>query len=172
MQHCGYQVYAADFNEKRQAVAKECGLAHVGGSIESFGLPEKSIGFAMDCSGNDNAIIGMIPYIRQGGELALVGVPWKPSSDMSAHDLLRQIFYSYLHVYSGWEWSLPFHSGDFDPNSNLKSMETALRWIKEGAIKTDGIYELFDPADCGTLYPAVAANSLDKPCAVFDWRNY
>lgn len=52
----------------------------------------------------------------------------------------------------------------------MRSMETALRWIIEDSIHTDGIYELFDPGDCGTLYPAIAAGQLEKPCAIFDWR--
>lgn len=170
MHRCGYRVYVFDPNEKRQETARLCGLKHVGSRADGFGLPEKSIGLAIDCSGNDNATLSMIPYIRQLGELSLVGVPWNLSSDLTAHDLLRQIFYSYLHVYSGFEWSLPLHSGDFDPNSNLRSMECALNWIMDGSIVTEGIYQLFDPKDCGSLYPAIAAGRLEKPCAIFDWR--
>lgn len=171
MQHCGYSVYATDPNPRRRLIAAKCGLKHVAEGPDAFGLPGKSIGIGIDCSGNDFGITGMIPYIRQGGELALVGVPWKRTSDMYAHDLLREIFYSYLHVFSGFEWAIPYHSGDFDPNSNLKSMQTALQWIIEGSLKTDDIYELFAPADCHTLYPEIAANSLEKPCAIFDWRS-
>lgn len=172
MRRCGFTVYAVDPLESRRAIAKKCGLVHVEESPSSFGLPEKSVGIGMDCSGNDLAISAMIPYLRQGGELSLVGVPWKRSSDIYAHDLLRQIFYSYLHVYSGFEWSLPLTSGAFDPNSNYKSMQTALGWILEDSIVTDGIYEVFDPADCSTLYPAIASNRLEKPCVIFDWRSY
>lgn len=172
MQHCGYKVYAADPNPKRQETARACGLKHVGGSADSFGLAPESVGMGIDCSGNNEATFSMIPYIRKMGDLALVGVPWRRTSDLSAHDLLRQIFYSYLHVYSGWEWSLPRHSGDFAPNSNMHSMETALEWIADGSIVTDGIYELFSPRDCGTLYPTIAAGKLEKPCAVFDWREF
>lgn len=171
MQLCGYKVYAADPNPKRQETARSCGLKHVAASIESFGLAPRSAGLGIDCSGNNQATFSMIPYIRQLGDLALVGVPWNQTSDMSAHQLLRDIFYSYLHVYSGFEWSLPRHSsGEFDPNSNMLSMQRALEWIQDGSIVTDGIYELFSPRDCGTLYPTIAAGKLEKPCAVFDWR--
>ena len=171
MQRCGFPVYATDPNEKRQEIARSCGLKHVGPDVKSFGLPEKCAGLGMDCSGNDQAILSLSPYIRQLGQLALVGVPWRQTSDLSAHELLRQIFYSYLRVYSGWEWSLPRHSGEFNPNSNLRSMRTALDWIADGSIVTDGIYELFSPEECSSLYPAIAAGKLEKPCAVFDWRH-
>lgn len=169
-QRCGYDVYAVDPDENRLSIARTCSLRHTGTSADSFGLPPKSIGLAVDCSGNDNAILSMIPYIRQMGELALVGVPWRCTSSVTAHELFRQIFYSYLHVYSGWEWSLPRRPGGFDPNSNMHSMQTALRWIMEDSIHTEGIYELFNPRDCGTLYPAIVSGQLKKPCAVFDWR--
>ena len=172
MQRCGFPVYAFDLDEKRQQTARECGLKHVSASTASFGLPEKSVGLAIDCSGNDQAILSVIPYIRQLGELALVGVPWRPTSDVTAHELLRQIFYSYLHVYSGFEWSIPRYSGDFDPNSNMRSIQTALEWIRDGSIVTDGIYKLFTPQECSVLYPNIAAGKLEKPCAIFDWRGF
>lgn len=172
LQRCGFTVYAVDLNQKRQETARSCGLKHVGSSFEELGVASRSAGLGIDCSGNNQATFSMIPYLRQMGELALVGVPWKRTSDLYAHDLLREIFYSYLHIYSGWEWSLPFHSGEFGPNGNLHSMQTALQWIADGSIVTDGIYELFSPRDCGTLYPAIAAGRLEKPCAVFDWREF
>ncbi len=172
LQHLGFYVYAADPNQKRRETAHTCGLKYVAPSIESFGLDYKSIGLAIDCSGNDNAILSIIPYIRQMGDLALVGVPWQLTSDVSAHELLRQIFYSYLNIYSGWEWSLPLHSGDFNPNSSFRNMETALRWITDGFIVTDGIYELFYPQNCDNLYSTIANGKLEKTCAIFDWRGF
>ena len=166
----GFTVYCTDVNPARQEVARQCGLTRVASSVGAFHLKEKSIGLAMDCSGNDNAIFSSIPYIRKDGELMLVGVPWLCTSDKLAHDFLREIFYSFLHVYSGFEWSLPRYSGEFDPNSNMHSMECALEWIRDGSIHVDGIYELFHPKDCNTLYPRIASGNLDKPCAIFDWR--
>lgn len=172
LQHCGYKVYAVDTKPERQEIARNCGLKYVGSSFEELNVPKKSAGLGMECSGNNQATFSMIPYLRQHGELALVGVPWNRTSDMYAHDLLREIFYAYLHVYSGWEWSLPLHSGDFDPNSNLRSMQTALDWICEGSIVTDGIYKLYSPKDCGTLYPAIVSGKIEKPVAIFDWREF
>lgn len=170
MQCCGYRVYAFDPHPDRRRTASLCGLTHVGETVTALGIKEKSAGLAIDCSGNELAVMAMLPYIRQGGEVALVGVPWKRTSETFVHDFLYQIFYSYLHVYSGWEWSLPLTPGEFDPNCNFASMQTALRWIAEGSIRTDDIYELHDPRDCGCLYPAIAAGSLSKPCVIFDWR--
>lgn len=166
----GFDVYCTDVSEARRKTAAMCGLEKVAGMVADFGVPKKTFGLAMDCSGNDQAIFSCVEYIRQDGELMLVGVPWLCTSDKTAHDFLREIFYSFLHVYSGFEWSLPRYSGDFDPNSNMHSMECALEWIRDGSIRVDGIYELFHPQDCSTLYPRIAAGGLNKPCAIFDWR--
>lgn len=172
MQHCGYEVYAIEPVEKKRTVAEKCGIRHIFASAGDVTIAPKSAGLAIDCSGNEKAVFALLPYIRQGGELSLVGVPWKRTSETYAYDLLKEIFCSYIHIYSGWEWSIPLHSGKFDPNSNFRSFETALNWIADDVIHTEGIYKLVDPADCGTIYPAIASGNFDSTCAVYDWRNY
>ena len=172
MQHCGYEVYAIDLFENRRITAQKCGIKHLFASAGALTVPQKSAGLAIDCSGNEKAVFELLPYIRPCGELSLVGVPWKRTTETYAHDLLREIFTSYIHLYSGWEWSIPLHSDKFNPNSNFRSFGTALNWIADDILHTDGIYELYKPSDCGTLYPIIAAGSLPSTCAVFDWRSY
>ena len=172
LKKCGYTVYCTDISESRRTIAQKCGLDHVASEISQLGIVEKSIGLCIDCTGNDEAIISSIPYIRYYGELMLVGVPWLKTSDLSAHDFFHQIFYSYLHVISGFEWGLPRNSSEFVPNSNMHSMETAMQWILDGSIKTDGIYTLYDPRDCTSLYPAIAAHNIPTPCCIFDWESF
>jgi Zn-dependent alcohol dehydrogenases len=172
MQHCGYEVYAIDPVEKRRDVANKCGIRNVFASVGEMTLSPKCAGLAIDCSGNEKSVFALLPYIRQGGELSLVGVPWRRTSEAYAYDLLKEIFCSYIHIYSGWEWSIPLHSGRFNPNSNFRSFETALNWIADDVIHTDGIYKLVEPEDCGTIYPAIASGTFDSTCAIFDWRKF
>lgn len=166
----GFKVYCTDVAESRREIAKQCGLQHVAESVEALGLAERSIGLCMECSGNNEATLSVIPYIRQGGDLMLVGVPWLHTSDVSVHYLFRQIFYGFINIRSGFEWEGPRYRGDFDPNCNMYSMETAMSWILDGSIKVDGIYKLYDPRDCTTLYPAIAEKKVAQPCCIFDWR--
>lgn len=170
LQHCGYEVYATDPVESRRAVAKMCGLRHVMASLDEAPEIHGKIGLALECSGMEEAASTLLDYIRKGGELSLVGVPWYRSTDIDAHTLLRKIFYGYVHVHSGWEWSLPRHSAEFLPDSNYASFERSMEWIRDGFIQVDGIYQSESPHDCGRIYADIAAGSLEKTCAMFDWR--
>lgn len=168
LQHCGYEVYGVDPVESRRETAKKCGISHVIASAEE--LQKESVGIVFECSGSDRATMSALPCIRKGGELALVGVPWRKTTDTPVQELFRSVFYGYVHVYSGWEWSIPAESGDFQPNSNQHSFATAMRWIREGAIRVDGIYELVRPQDCDSLYKSLVDRSFEKTCAIYDWR--
>lgn len=172
MEHCGYEVYAVDPSALRCQTAEACGLRHVFSSIESIpGLKGKA-GAVFECSGSEQATFGAFDYLRKGGEIFLIGVPWRRTTEVYAHDLLVKIFNGFLKVHSGWEWSLPLHAADFTPYSNYGSFETAMGWIRDGFIRVDSIYELADPKDCDAIYQRIANNQLVKTCAIFDWRNY
>lgn len=170
MQHCGYKVYAFDPNLSRREVAQSCGLRHVYGSLDDVPEVKGVAGLAMECSGRENAVYSLMANLRKGGELYLIGVPWFRSTDTFAQELLLNIFYGYIHVYSGWEWSLPGNSTDFDPNSNHNSMVRAMEWIRDGLIKVEGIYEVVSPSECAGVYESIACGTLQKTCVLFDWR--
>jgi threonine dehydrogenase-like Zn-dependent dehydrogenase len=170
MQHCGYKVYAFDPNPGRREVAQSCGLRHVFGSLEEVPELRGSAGAAMECSGREEASMSAMSYLRKGGELFLIGVPWFRSTDTYAHELLLNIFYGFVHVHSGFEWSLPRHSREFHPNSNFGSMLRAMEWIRDGFIRVEGIYNMESPRNCAAVYEQIASGALEKTCVVFDWR--
>ena len=171
--HFGYPVYAVDPVASRRDTAIRCGVEASFASIDALDAPagmKGKFGLALECSGNDHATLGLVPMLRKGGELSLIGVPWRQTSDVSAHELFRQIFIGYVHVRSGWEWSLPRQSQDFLPNSTALNFATSMRLIHEGAIRVEGTYGLHRPQDCNALYQTIAAGKLETTCAMFDWR--
>jgi len=169
MQHCGYEVYAFDPNEGRRATARSCGLRHVYASPDEVPGLKGTAGIAMDCSGREEAVYSLIANLRKGGELYLIGVPWYRSTDKFAHDLMRSIFYGFIQVNSGFEWSLPRQSSEFNPNSNHGSIRKAMEWIRDGLIQVDGIYDIYAPSACGEVYAGIADGTLKKTCVIFDW---
>lgn len=171
LKHCGYNVYTVDPSASRRDTAAACGIKHTAASLEELADLHGIFGLAMECSGNDHATIGLVHSIRKGGEIYLIGVPWKQTSDMAAHELFKAIFTGYVHLSSGWEWSLPRETKDFLPNSTNHSFQTAMRWIAGGALHVDGIYRLYSPGNCNAVYTAIAQGKLDTTCAIFDWRN-
>ena len=172
MRHCGYDVCGVDPSPVRRGMAERCGIRHTCASLEDLGELKGRFGLAMECSGVDQAMIDAANYVRKGGELSIVGVPWRRSSDTYAHTLFETIFMNYVKIYSGWEWSLPLHSADFFPNSNFHSFTTAMEWIRQGSIQVEGTFELFDPANCSDIYRTIANGKLETVFAIFDWRQY
>ena len=170
MQRCGYPVWAVDYSASRRQSAEACEIRHVVSSLEDLQDLKGRFGLAMECSGNDFATLGALEMLRPGGELAIIGVPWRKTSDAFAHDLFRVIFNNYIHMYSGWEWSLPRSSAVFQPNSTMHSFEKAMEWIRDGSIRTNGIFRLYRPDHCAGLYQTIASGNLDVTCAMFDWR--
>jgi threonine dehydrogenase-like Zn-dependent dehydrogenase len=168
--HSGYEVYAVDPVESRRDTARACGIGHVLAKLADAPELKGRAGLALECSGFEQAAIESFDYIRKGGELSLVGVPWFRSTDADAHTLFLKIFYGYVHVYSGWEWSLPRHPAEFLPNSNYGSFGKAMDWIRDGYLKVDGVYELESPRNCDRVYSEISTGKLKTTCAIFDWR--
>ncbi|MCK9861665.1 zinc-binding alcohol dehydrogenase [Paenibacillus sp. ATY16] len=170
MKHCGYTVYAVDPGEKRRQIARECGLLHVYASIKDCQAAGR-FGLAMECSGAEQAALDALDVLRKGGELSLIGVPWYRGTDTWAHDIFLKVFYGFITMTSGWEWSIPRHSSEFMPGSNYGNFAVGMEWIKNGALKVDGIYELVDPARCDDAYQSLVNKTYTKTCTIFDWRS-
>ncbi|MBB3128432.1 threonine dehydrogenase-like Zn-dependent dehydrogenase [Paenibacillus rhizosphaerae] len=174
LQNFGYDVYAVDPVQKRRDYAKKCGILHPVAEIADVPGMAGKFGAAFDCSGDETGIYACADSLRQGGELFLVGVPWRKTTSMDGHGLLLKIFYGFLHVHSGWEWNLPRKSGPFLPDSHDHSLNKSLQWIAEGKLQVDGIALVRDPADCGEVYREIGDNVLqnEASCVLFDWRSY
>jgi|GEM_PF-1233515 len=169
-QHCGYTVYAVDPNESRRNFGSKCGLKNLYSTVKECPVIGK-VGLGMECSGAEQAAIDLLDVLRKGGELSLIGVPWYRGTDTYAHDIFGKIFYGFITVISGWEWSIPLHSKDFLPGSNYGNYEIGMRWIKEGGIVVKDIYETVNPKDCDKVYQAIVNGTCTKTCTIFDWRN-
>lgn len=166
---CGYEVHAVDPTPGRRETAKRCGIEHVYGTVEESPAAGR-IGIAVECSGNEQATLDAVDAVRKGGEMALVGVPWYRGTDTFAHDLLRKIFYGFLTVRSGFEWSLPRHPSEFAPESTFRCFGRAMSWIREGSIKTEGVYRSVSPRECSLIYDEIAEGRSPTTATMFDWR--
>ncbi|MCR8660404.1 zinc-dependent alcohol dehydrogenase [Paenibacillus endoradicis] len=169
LQHCGYPVYAVDPGENRRQIALECGLRHVYENVQDLPVIGR-IGLAVECSGAEQATLSSLDVLRKGGELSLVGVPWYRGTDTFAHELLQKIFYGFVTITSGWEWSIPKHPIDFIPSSNYGNFAVCMQWIKDGDLKVNGIYELADPRNCDSAYQSILSKTTSKTCIIYDWR--
>lgn len=173
LQSFGYRVYGVDLSAERRAIAQKAGLCNVAESLEAW--PEMKGKFAVlyECSGNELAMRAAIPYMRKGGELFQVGVPWKKTSEWDAHTLLYDIFYGFLSLQGGWEWSIPRKEDDFHAHSNYSHIRMAMELIAEGKVQViDEMYELRSPKECAQVYQEIMVPRMKPTSIMFDWRNF
>jgi threonine dehydrogenase-like Zn-dependent dehydrogenase len=152
-QAAGYDVTAVDPLEARVALARASGVRRAVATIDESELAPPRL--VVECSGHENAVLQGCRLVQQGGELVLVGVPWRPRSEASAHELLHAIFHRYVHLRSGWEWELPLHEEPWRGGSILTNHALALRWIDEGRLHVDALADDVRPDQAQHAYEAL-----------------
>jgi threonine dehydrogenase-like Zn-dependent dehydrogenase len=141
----------------------------------------KKVALVVDCSGHEAAIRDACNIVRQNGEVVLVGVPWRPMTDILAHEILSAVFFNYVSLRSGWEWQLPITGRGFvwekllegynnAPQSIMSGFEKALKWLDDGLVKTAGLMSVQTAMDPTSLYADIANRKIAEPFIVLDWR--
>lgn len=167
---CGYEVYAVDPEPSRRAFAVQCGIHNVlpAAPLDDPNIARK-VGLVLECSGHEAAVLDGCKLARKRGEVVLVGAPWLRKTDISAHDLLHQIFFEYVDVRSGWEWELPLHPTDFRANSFYGNLAAGMTWLHEGRIQVDHLYTKMSPRDCQQAYQDLLHRRTPTLAVMFDW---
>jgi threonine dehydrogenase-like Zn-dependent dehydrogenase len=165
----GYEVIACEPNERRRAIAQEHGVTTVLPAIPP-GDPEihKKIGLGLECSGHEQAVLDLCDVVRIRGEVFLVGVPWRPRTDLLAQKILHSVFYNYLGLHSGWEGQMPAFPL---PHSEADHFRAALRWLALGRVRVEpSVWRKVAPTDPQKQYQDILHGRLDTLTVLFDWR--
>ena len=179
----GLEVSVVEPDPVRRAQAEQSGIAstHAEMPLDDPALRGK-VALVADCSGNEAAVLAGCRMVRQMGEVVLVGVPWRKMTDIAAHDLLREVFFNYVQLRSGWEWQLPVHSRGFvweellegynnAPHSTFSGFDRALRWLGEGRVRLDGLVRSLSPAAPQEVYRAIREREVPEPFLLLDWAS-
>ncbi len=166
---CGYEVTAVDPDEAKRRLAEQVGLKRVHPAVPMDQLKGR-VELVIECSGHEQAVLDGCKVVRRGGEVALVGVPWKKRTSLSAFDILHEIFHNYAVLRTGWEWEVPLHTSEFAPNSIFKNFATALRWLADGRIRVAKLADKISPDKAQEAYQNLLHNHCGKLSYIFDWR--
>ena len=168
----GYDVRVVEPDSRRRDAIQRSGIRAVYSSLPANdeGLTGK-VALVLECSGHEQAVLDGVRQVRKGGEVVLVGVPWKRRTDLSAHELLSAVFHRYAVLRSGWEWELPHDASDFRPHSIVSGFRLALRWLAERRIPLEGLIALHDPADAQSVYQGLLRGTMERLFQVFDWEH-
>jgi len=168
----GYPVFAVDPDERRRDLLAADGCCDVGEAVPTLDRPEAALaGFALvvECSGHEQAVLDGCRAVRKGGEVVLVGVPWRRRTDLPAFDVLHAVFHRYAVLRGGWEWELPPRRQEFRRGSIFESFAGALRWLAEGRVRASGLCTPLPPAECDRAYQDLLHGRCERLSYVFDW---
>lgn len=165
----GYAVTAIDPIESRRRSASNLRLRDIRPAVEIDDL-EDDIALHVECSGHEQAVHDGCKCVRKGGEIFLVGVPWRRKTENYSFDLLHAIFHRYVVLRSGWEWQVPRESRDFSQNSIMGNLAAAVGWLADGRLSVKNMGGLYTPDRAQQVYSGLLDQSLPTPTAIFDWR--
>jgi len=156
-QLAGYTVTATDLAESRVALARLCGVhdAHVELAESQVSSPK----LVVECSGHEDAILQACQLADYGGEVALVGVPWRQTSATSAHEMLEAIYRRSLRLRGGSEWALPVLDAPFSTGSILGSHAQAMRWLRNRKLEVRSLATPFRPEEAHAAYESLLCSS-------------
>lgn len=163
-QAAGYRVTAVDPNAERRALAAKCGIRDVQASVPAAA----TFHLALECSGVEQAALDACRAMVKGGEVALVGVPWRARCDLQAFEILKEVFHRYVVLRSGWEWEVPTPATEFRVGSHLANYAAALEWLRDGKLNVGGLAEPASPENPQAIYEALHAGK-GAPTRVVDW---
>ncbi len=168
----GYDVIAVDPLPERRNWAERAGIARVEAAVplDDANLL-RNIDLHIECSGHELAALDGCKIIKKKGEIALVGAPWSQRADVQGHEFLREIFFNYVILRSGWEWELPHHEQDFRQGSIFANFSEALRLLNERRVVVDGLYEILEPSACQTVYQDLLNRRSPALFQLFQWSH-
>jgi len=184
--HAGYKVSVCDPDPERLRLIEASGKFEVYRSLseaqitdnkasteadtEDFvdGKPEP-FALVAECSGHEAALLAGLRNVRKGGEVVMIGVPWRKQTDHTAHEIAWEVFHRYAVLRSGWEWELPIQSDEFNPHSIYSNLKTAARWLQEGRIPLADTIRIESPTLAQEVYRGLADRMLKELFVVFDW---
>jgi threonine dehydrogenase-like Zn-dependent dehydrogenase len=165
----GYRVTAVDLLNRRRQFAQGVGVNDVRAAISGEKDLIDSISLAIECSGNEQATLDCCRVVKKGGEVVLIGVPWRKRTDVPAFDLLHAVFHRYIRLRSGWEWEIPRMASEFRSGSVYGNFAAAMGWLNERRVSVDGLYRVFQPAQAQEVFDSLYRRDNDFLTAVFDW---
>lgn len=167
--NAGYEVSVIEIDDARRAIAEQEGYSTYRSCPVDDENMKKTVDIYVDCSGHEASVLAGCKMVRREGEVIMVGVPWQKRTEIDAHALLWEVFHNYVHLKSGWEWSLPYQADLNSPQSITRNTEKCLTWLKKESFVNKDLIGIYDPKNCQEVYNGLASQSLKDVFVVFDW---
>jgi threonine dehydrogenase-like Zn-dependent dehydrogenase len=161
----GYRVAAIDPDKNRRRWLTDKGF----GDVHEQAPKDAAPSLVVECSGHEQAVLDACRTVGKGGEVVLVGVPWRKQTELSAHAVFHEVFHRYVHLRSGWEWELPLYADKLVGASTFGNFEGALKWLAERRVDVTDLYEMVSPVEAQRVYQDLLHQRAERLAVMFDW---
>lgn len=171
----GYEVVAWDAAPERRALLPDEGVLALAAAPRQQETADDDpagsgdLALVLECSGREQAVLDACAVVRKGGEVVMVGLPWRQHSNGSAYELLRIIWHRYVVLRSGWEYSIPDQPVEHVNGSAVENMTGAMRWLADSRIDVSGLAAVVPVSQAPSAYAGLRAKTWPALSAVFDW---
>jgi len=91
-----YEVTIVEPHAGRRAMAEAAGHRTLPACPLEDPAYAKKVALVVECSGHEQAVLDALLVCRKLGEVAMVGVPWRQRTDLTAHAIVQAIFHNYV----------------------------------------------------------------------------
>lgn len=156
----GFEVVGSDADPARRALLPP-------GARGRERLDPESVDLVLECTGHEARVSEAVGALRSGGELSLVGVPWRPREHEALHPVLSAVFHRYLTVRSGWEWQVPWRADAGPTIPGLLS--AALAALGDGSMGVAGLAATIPPDELPAAYGRLQRRRAPALTYLVDW---
>ena len=175
LRSAGLSVLGVEPLAERRAMAGQCGIVETidpavlrGERAERADLLA-SCAVVIECSGQDQGVLGALALAAPHGEIFLVGAAWRRGTAVVAADIVRPIFDKYLALRSGWEWQIPLY-GTAPPGSIAGTTAWVLACLRDESLRVrDLITDRVAPADANAAYADLLDHPGEHAGILIDW---
>lgn len=166
----GYRVVGVDSLARRREYARRAGIIDVRAAVDGDQDLVDKVSLAIDCSANEQTVVDCCRVVKKGGEVVLLGVPWRKRTETPAFELLHAIFHRYIILRSGWEWQLPRNPVEFRSGCVYDNFAASMNWLVAGRVSAEGMYRVAKPDQAQEVYDSLYRRDNDFLTVVFDWK--
>lgn len=159
----GFRTSATDRASERLALCRD-------GIAAASELPEGSLDPVLECTGHGSSVLSAAGALRVGGELNLVGVPWRSRDETQLHALMELVFHRYLTIRSGWEWQIPWEAAKGDSLPSMRAqLELALSWLADETVVVDDLASVISASEAPQAYDQLRRRRASRLTYLLSW---
>lgn len=173
----GATVIGVDLSENRRRLAEACGISHTvaggeGAAERVKAIAEGGVGTLIEATGVPQVAVESVSWIRQYGELILLGSP-RGRYETDVTDLLNSVHLNgrgCITFKGAHEWRFPVEEDPFVKHSLVRNSKVVFGLLKNGRLRVEPlISHILAPEEAAAAYDGLKNRKDEYQGVLFKW---